>query len=134
MATYTHKRNWESAYTSIIGTSTGSYALSAGTEKTSTAYIDLSEYFGAHVVCDTSFSSTAAAPDGVTYKFYAGLTTANFDDSPFFSQDVSTTPDPNQLSVDVSGFRYIRVGVVQDSSDDSHSTWVYYSRYRVQTT
>lgn len=129
-----HYISWTTSI-SLIGTSAARANLNAlATGQWSTGTINLSSYVGAQLVLDFLSTSTAATCKDIEYEVFGGLTTAQIDDIALFAGSVSSSPNPSQVSMIITGVHYARVKLTMSSSNDSHECHAHYQRFNYKTT
>ena len=130
MGTFNH--NWASPV-QIISTGDGWITLSAATEQYSSAVdFETSGELGAHVIVEVDFDSTPT--DHVDVKLYSSLDGTNWDDSSFRTRRIDKATDPHQVVVPIEGrYAFVRLGVVQSGTTDSHNVRAYVEKFTGET-
>jgi len=122
------------AESQIVGTGDGWVTLSGTTESFSSV-LDMEGYIGVEVAIEVDFASDPT--DDVDAKYYPcrDSTPTNPDDIGKTLVQFDNGTDPNQQSFDiVSRHRYLRIGLVQTGSTDSHNVRAYARKYKVAST
>lgn len=124
----TIKRNFGTD-SDIEGSSGSPTTLNSTTEEfSSDVDLETNGYEGAHVVVDIDFN--ASGTQNVVVSAYASLDGSNYDDVPFWSQEVDVADDPGQISLLVMGFLHFRLGFKHAAAESNNATvWAHYQAW-----